>query len=200
MIWWLAAGVLLAIIMAPAVIGVILFSPIWHIYWKSIIRFAVVAPLGMIAKLVTWAMALPVAALSVAMGWENLPPGLNWMQTHDNPLDHGAVQEGWRSDTWYWQTISRAKWLWRNPAYGALHRWFGIKAEGLAAGIYIHGLEERNVGVDWKYRLAYSSQGDLIMVRGKWGALYVVLGWKEYLGDEDGRHMLALGISWWRPY
>ena len=186
----LVFSLMLLVAFMPSILAAVTFGPLWRYKPFPCMRFVVTAPLGMIAKLVTWALALPVAALSVAAGWVNLPTGLNWMQTHDNPLDYGAVQEGWRDDTWYRRIWSRARWLWRNPAYGALHRWFGAY-EG-------NEVETRLPGSPWTEGLERFYTTNCVMVRGRLGPLYLLLGWKVFFADADGRRMMAVGISRWK--
>ena len=82
------------------------------------------------AVLLTYLLAPFLALYSVLANKKNLPMPFYLLQTHDNDLDGGQSELGWKvTDNKFKLTLQRTAWLMRNPAYGWSALVLGIKKE-----------------------------------------------------------------------
>jgi hypothetical protein len=184
MIWMILAGITAFICLAPSVLAACVFWKLWLINPKACARYMVFCPIAIGGKMATWVLALPVATLSVIAGWDELPTGLRWMQTHDDGLE--GLGNGWPPVSGFFAKIwRRTIWLWRNPAYTLLYRM------GAAEGTDII-----LPGPDWisGKGLQRRYTANAVSVRGQLKFLYIYLGWK-LVQDFKERNMLALNIQ-----
>lgn len=79
---------------------------------------------------VTYALAPFLSLYSVLADKKNLPMPFYLLQTHDNDLDGGQSELGWKvTDNKFKLWYQRMAWLMRNPAYGWSAMVCGVKAE-----------------------------------------------------------------------
>ncbi|QIG68859.1 hypothetical protein EVB71_007 [Rhizobium phage RHph_Y55] len=119
--------------------------------------YCVFAVLMGLLILLAWVLSPFLAALSVALGVNRLPLGLQWFSTVDDTLDGGQKQHpdkypaDARGVSLWWQ---RTCWICRNPAQGFGIYAFGypmtssymaseVKADGITTKIYVLGDGER---------------------------------------------------------
>lgn len=82
------------------------------------LRFLLFMPFHFLMIVLTYLLALPLGFLSVILGVSVLPGFLKWFHTHDDDLDGGQHQHDWPEEKGVSLAIQRARWMWRNPAYG----------------------------------------------------------------------------------
>lgn len=96
------------------------------------IKFGLYAIPVLLLVLLTYVLALPLAAYSVVKNIDVLPYPWNLFHTHDDDLtDHWGSCD---KCTGLWNKIKlvwyRMLWIMRNPAYGFKAYWFGIPSVG----------------------------------------------------------------------
>lgn len=158
---------------------------------RLVLIWLALAPIALMAKLVAVLAAPFFAALSLALGRDTLPWGLQNLSTLDDTLDGGQHQwpalypSGVTGAALWWQ---RTCWIARNPAQGVGLVLLGIPASDVdtveyrsqpvseAPGFYYHMSAGRRVG--WGYKAYWSL----------WGTRYVKvwIGWADI--RHDGRH------------
>lgn len=184
----------------PSLLAIRYFGELWRLRRKGCLKYLLYAFLATNAKLLTYVLSPVAAALSVLFGWNNLPTGLYWMQTHDDDLDP-KYQPSYRPTPtnkftlWYW----RMSWLCRNPAYSFMHNQLGtdsgngVKSVVIGEGRWALGKE----GLE--RRIYHGTNLEGVQLRGNVVILgrliYLYLGWKLVRDDKDGKRMLALGVG-----
>lgn len=162
---------------------------------RLVLTWLALAPIALLAKLVAVLTAPALAALSLAIGRDTLPWGLQNLSTLDDSLDGGQHQwpalypSGVTGIALWWQ---RTCWIARNPAQGVALAVLGIPAERVDVigyrrgsaliiadppGLYYH-LDTASRPVGWGYKAYWRL----------WGTRYVKvwIGWADI--RHDGRH------------
>lgn len=157
----------------------------------SILKWLALLPFMVVTDALVVVLA-PLAA-ATAIGRDNLPGPLRWMQTHDNSLDTLWQQphhlQGYRllknkspeifEKSAFWRWYARTMWLMRNPGYGLA------------------------------YKLGYDTKGEppkVVSQRGKWDSSetnWLILKWEgawqvraQIFYFSKGKHYLRIYIGW----
>jgi len=186
---------MLYIALLPLAFYVYFFKGLWLTHPIPCFRYLLSWWPALLAKLATFLLAPIVAPVSVFAKWENLPPWLYWMQTHDDYLTPkyflSTDWSPWEFPMNKWEEIwIRMRWLWRNPAYSFMHDVLGVKGqefETIAGGTY-YDRAEKTVQVQVADN-AISVRGIIFWRVELWA------GWKLVRRDRDGKRMLAMGIK-----
>jgi len=151
------------------------------------------APIVLLAKLITIVSSPFVAALSVLLGWEDLRGPFRWMGTHDDTVD--GLKNGYPPTEPYtfWRWANRVTFMCRNPAYRFMYYTLGVDIE---TRYIFRSRPYWNTGeqLEWAWSL---EDPTIWQVRGRWGPLYVWFGWKLHT-PHRGRAMYALDVNLWK--
>lgn len=166
------------------------------------LRYVFYAVVALVGFVVTYVLALPMAALSVALGRPTLPGWLALMHTNDDDLDGGQHQLGWPPKKGFGLVLQRTKWIWRNPNYGFNDRVLGLPTDGLEV-VYETASNPNPAAIHWDGhngyrkiiwrrdgRYYFSYRRDIPL----WGKRFmkVWLGWQYDDKNNDGVYMLKV--------
>ena len=102
----------------------------------SLFKFLLFVPLHVVMIILTYFLAIPLGLLSVLIGKPELPGFLKWFYTHDDDMDGGQNQLDWPKKKGLGLAIQRARWMWRNPAYGFRATVLGFPSAGSKTEIH----------------------------------------------------------------